>query len=88
MVVTQVVADGLDANALEGAVRAVVTSAPADAVLTVRVVGELTDAGLRAVSAARLRTFVPPTMNVEIRPADGYARERRPSRPAPLSVVL
>jgi DNA repair exonuclease SbcCD nuclease subunit len=70
MIRQELVAYGIDPNALESAVRAIVSAAPADAVLSIRIVGPLTDAHWRKVSAAYLRTFVPATMNVRISPAD------------------
>jgi exonuclease SbcD len=66
MFVKELAADGLNATALESAVRALVAAAPADAVLTIRIAGDVTAAHLKSVSAARLRTFVPPSMNLEI----------------------
>ncbi|HSL71582.1 MAG TPA: hypothetical protein VK864_15150, partial [Longimicrobiales bacterium] len=39
----------------------------------IRVSGELSAAQLRSVSAAQLRTFVPATMNVDIRPTGGFS---------------
>jgi hypothetical protein len=40
----------------------------------VRVVGSLTDAHWRAISSAKLRAFVPQSMNVELTPAGGFNR--------------
>jgi DNA repair protein SbcD/Mre11 len=67
-------ADGMDEAALESAILAIVRSVPRDAVLAIRLDGDLTDAQLRVLSAARLRALVPETMNVEIRPAGGFSR--------------
>jgi exonuclease SbcD len=67
-------ADGLSAASLDSAVRAIVRAAPSDAVLSIRVSGPLTDAHWRVLSPARLRAFVPETMNLEISPAEGFNR--------------
>lgn len=69
----EVAAEGSSADRLEAAIRAIVAASPADAVLTIRVTGEPTRAHLRRMSASRLRTFVPDTMNLEVRWADGFA---------------
>lgn len=55
---------------LESAIRQIVASVPPDAVLSIRVAGELTDAHWRRLSAAHLRTFVPDSMNVDIVPSE------------------
>lgn len=73
MILRELTADGLNAARLQSAVRALVAAAPPHAVLTIRVSGELSDAQLRSVSAAQLRTFVPATMNVDVRPRDGFS---------------
>ena len=78
MVRHELLARELDGGQLESALRAIVAEAPHDAVVSVRVSGELTDAHWRALSAARLREFVPETMNVDIRPD----RRFMPSTPA------
>jgi DNA repair exonuclease SbcCD nuclease subunit len=78
MVAETLVADDMNARQLESAVRAMVAAAPSDAVLTIRVIGELTDAHWRGLSAARLRAFVPDTMNIEIRPREAQRRDRGP----------
>jgi DNA repair exonuclease SbcCD nuclease subunit len=77
MVMKALAADGLDSAALESAVRAVVAAAPPDAVLRIRIAGDVSGADLRVVSAARLRRFVPESMNIEIRAGDGTYRGPR-----------
>jgi DNA repair exonuclease SbcCD nuclease subunit len=77
MIREELVADGLDPNALESALRAIIAAAPADAVLSIRIVGRLTDAHWGKLSAANLRTFVPGTMNVRITPADRFHPRQR-----------
>jgi DNA repair exonuclease SbcCD nuclease subunit len=73
--------DDLDGAGLERALRTLVASVPGDAVLSVRLTGSLTDAHWRQVRAARLRTYVPPTMNVEISVERAVARDRRVTTP-------
>jgi DNA repair exonuclease SbcCD nuclease subunit len=68
MIVEHMVADGLSASQFESAVRALVLAAPQDAVLAIRIAGELSEAHVRSISAAQLRTFVPDTMNLEVWP--------------------
>ncbi len=67
MLVRELVAARGDPAWLEGAVRAIVGEVPEDAVLTIRISGELTAAQLRVLSAAHLRTFVPASMQVDVR---------------------
>jgi exonuclease SbcD len=69
---------GLNSVALDDAVRAIVAAAPADAVLRIRITGELDGEHLRVLRAAHVRSFTPDTMNLEIRAGDG-ARFGRPS---------
>ena len=67
----EIAADGLGAAALESAIRDIVARAPLDAVLSIRVSGLVDEAQWAGASAARLRTFVPETMNVDVIPAGG-----------------
>jgi DNA repair exonuclease SbcCD nuclease subunit len=83
MLRAEVAADGLDGRQLEAAIRAIVGNAPEDAVLLIRVTGALTDAHWQAISASRLRRFVPDTMNVDVRPDEAYAAPRRATRRMP-----
>ena len=57
-----------DAQALARAVRDAIASVPADAVLGLRIHGELTDAHWGVISARSLRAIVPSTMNVTVMP--------------------
>ena len=66
--------DGMSAAALQSAIVAIIRSAPVDAVLAIRLGGDLTEAQMQVLSAAKLRALVPETMNVEIRPAGGFTR--------------
>ena len=59
---------------LDDAVRAIVRAAPPDAVLRIRVTGELKDDHLHALRARHVRTYVPESMNVEIQAGDGRFR--------------
>jgi DNA repair exonuclease SbcCD nuclease subunit len=82
MLRADVPAEGNDGRQLEAAIRAVVAGAPDDAVLSIRVTGMLSDDHWRALSAARLRRFVPETMNVDVRPDGRYGEPRRETRRA------
>jgi DNA repair protein SbcD/Mre11 len=66
MIRERLVATGQSPRALEEELLRLVASAPADAVLSVRVEGELTDAHRRRLSARRLRAIGPATMNLEL----------------------
>jgi exonuclease SbcD len=72
MIRQEVAAAGLDERSLESALHAIIAAAPRDAVLAIRITGEMTVSQWRLLSAPRMRTIVPDTMNVEIRPADGF----------------
>jgi len=69
MIREEIVAHGMSPSALESALHAIIGGAPNDAVLSIRVVGLLTNAHWECLSAPRLRSIAPATMNVEIRPA-------------------
>lgn len=75
--------EGLCPEELEREVRLIVDAAPRDAVLAIRLTGVVTAELARAVSAPRLRTFVPPTMNVDVHIGEFAIREEPyVSRPA------
>lgn len=80
-------ASEIDAPVLETSIRGVISAAPPDAVLSVRVAGALTDAHWRAISSARFRGLVPPSMNVEITPSQGFGRPRRSALRSPDQMV-
>jgi exonuclease SbcD len=80
MLRAEVSVEGMGGRQLEAAIRAIVAEAPDDAVLSIRVCGVLTDAHWRVVSAARLRHFVPETMNVDVRPDGRYLAPHRTRR--------
>ncbi len=69
-VVEELSLDQATAADLESRVRAMVANAPPDAVLTIRVRGEVTGAAARCLSAAFLRSIAPTTMNIELRMPD------------------
>jgi DNA repair protein SbcD/Mre11 len=78
MIRREIVIDGMSETALAMAVRETIAAVPADAVLSIRLTGALSESQWRAVSSARLRATAPRTMNVEIVPARVWA-----SRPLP-----
>jgi len=59
--------DAVEDTALEPTIRALIDDSPADAVLTIRVMGTLGDDARRALSAANLRRLAPATMNIELK---------------------
>lgn len=59
--------DGIADDALESMIQTLIAEAPADAVLTIRVVGSVSEHGRRVLSAANLRRLAPASMNVELR---------------------
>ncbi|HSK19244.1 MAG TPA: metallophosphoesterase [Longimicrobiales bacterium] len=61
----------LSGSALDDAVRRIVAAAPADAVLRIRITGDLDAEHWRVLRAAHVRSFAPDTMNLEIRAGDG-----------------
>jgi DNA repair exonuclease SbcCD nuclease subunit len=73
--------DGVRDEVMESTIRAVIASAPPDAVLTIRVAGTISEQGKRVLAAANLRRLAPSSMNVELRMdnAEGL-HGRRPSR--------
>ena len=60
--------DACSDSELETRLRVLLTDAPSDAVLTIRVDGTMTEHAARLLSAASIRSLAPPTMNVEVRP--------------------
>lgn len=74
LIVRELSAAGVSPDALAATERQAVAEAPADAVLTIRLADPLTEVQARRLRAARLRTFVPETMNVEIRSPCVFAR--------------
>jgi hypothetical protein len=79
MVRQELAAGEMSGPALHSAIRAIIAAVPRDAVVSIRIAGPLTEAHWQVLSASRLRTFVPDTMNVEIRPAEGFDRPSQPT---------
>jgi hypothetical protein len=76
-------ATALTASALDQAIRAIVAGVAADAVLSVRIAGRLEDAHRAVLRASHLRTFVPTTMNVELKPDEArFVRRASPAAPS------
>ena len=63
--------DGLGAPQVESTIRTLVATSPADAVISVRVTGTISEEVSRVLSANFLRALTPPTMNLDLRLADG-----------------
>ena len=70
--------DGLEASQVESAIRSLVASTPADAVLSIRVSGAITETVSRVLSARFLRELAPATMNLDLRLRDGMDRDSLP----------
>lgn len=71
MLARELSVSGRSGRALDAELRALVASAPADAVLRIRITGDVASEHLRVLRAAHVRTFTPDTMNLEIRAGDG-----------------
>jgi DNA repair exonuclease SbcCD nuclease subunit len=73
--------DAIAGDQLERTIRSLIGEAPADAVLTIRVIGAVTGQAARILSAANLRRLAPPSMNVQLS-LDGGDANHRPARPS------
>ena len=85
MIAQRVNVSGMSPFELECAVRSIVAAAPDDAVLGIRIDGQLSDAQSHVVTAARLRRIVPESMNLELhisRQAAGVFGRDPKKRPA------
>jgi DNA repair protein SbcD/Mre11 len=71
------VLDQVPDGSLERTIRLLISEAPTDAVLTLRVAGAISECAQRLLSAAFLRSIAPATMNVELRMIDGDATAQR-----------
>lgn len=71
MIAKDIAVAGLSGVALDDAVRAIVAAAPHDAVVRIRITGDLSAEHWRVLRAAHVRAFTPETMNLEIRAGDG-----------------
>ncbi len=67
MIVQELRASSAEASDLGRAIREAIASAPKDAILQIRVHGDLSDCDRSVVTAANLRALAPRTMNVEVR---------------------
>jgi DNA repair exonuclease SbcCD nuclease subunit len=67
---------------LESALRLLVMSVPADAVLVIRILGDMAETHLRVIAPAYLRSIAPPSMNIEIRAEQFVRSGRRAARRA------
>jgi DNA repair exonuclease SbcCD nuclease subunit len=66
MIVRDLPAHAKNSATIENAVAALINSAPRDAVLRIRLAGELTEAQAGVLTAANLRRLAPASMNVEV----------------------
>ena len=79
--------DGLDAVRVESAIRLIVANAPADAVVTVRVTGMITEDVSRVLSAKSLRELAPSTMNLDLSLVDRVDAGPRPPKALHIEVL-
>jgi DNA repair exonuclease SbcCD nuclease subunit len=80
--------DGLGANDVESAIRLLVANSPADAVISVRVTGTITEQVSHVLSADFLRTLTPSTMNLDLRLVDDVNWSSRAKTPRPRDDIL
>jgi len=73
---------------LESTIRTVIAEVPEDAVLTIRIVGTVSEHAWRVLSAANLRRLSPSSMNIELRLDGDSAVDRPPSGPTRSDAVL
>lgn len=76
MIVEELEMGGIPAGRLRSVVARVIEETPADAILRLRVHGEVAASDRSTLSAAGLRSLAPPTMNVEVRLVDEARRAR------------
>jgi DNA repair exonuclease SbcCD nuclease subunit len=80
--------DAVRDSTVEAAIRNLIAASPADAVLTIRVVGRLGEDARRTLAAANLRRLAPATMNIELKLEDEDGVVVRPASPRQSDVVL
>jgi len=81
--------DAVQDAAVDATIRGLIAESPADAVLTIRVVGTVGDHARRVLSAANLRRLAPATMNIELKlDAEDGTFARPPFVPRPSDAVL
>lgn len=81
----ELVIERLRDHALEAAIAAIIAECADDAVLTLRIVGALSEHARRLLTAANLRRLAPPTMNVDVTLENDHGVFARPvarSRPS------
>jgi DNA repair exonuclease SbcCD nuclease subunit len=83
MIRHELAVDRLSTAALQMAIESMIASAPSDAVLSIRLAGNVTDVHMRAVSTRRLRAMAPRTMNVDVVPGREGLAAVRPSLRVP-----
>jgi DNA repair exonuclease SbcCD nuclease subunit len=76
MAVVTVDASRLDAEALEARLRQELEALPADAVVQLRIEGELGHGAETALRAGALRRLLPPTMSLNVRGPAAWRRNR------------
>ena len=80
--------DAVQDAALEATIRRLIADTPPDAVLTIRVIGNLGDSARRMLSAANLRRLAPATMNIELKLEDEDGAFVRPASSTRSDMVL
>jgi DNA repair exonuclease SbcCD nuclease subunit len=80
--------DNIPEDGLESTIRTLVAEVPADAVLTIRVIGALTERAARALTAPNLRRLAPASMNVELRIEDGGNPPETPAVRSPKRALM
>jgi DNA repair protein SbcD/Mre11 len=88
MVVRELQVAGFGARRLESAIVALLATTPADAVLRLRLNGQLTDSARAILRPAKLRALAPPTMNLEVRDGENRVRRKRGHRPPAQRALL
>ena len=80
--------DNIPEDGLEATLRTLVAEVPADAVLTIRVIGALTERATRVLAAPNLRRMAPASMNVELRIEDGGNPQETPAVRSPKRALM
>jgi DNA repair protein SbcD/Mre11 len=82
MLVRELEVSGFEGARLASAIGALLAELPADAVVRLRLTGQLTDSARRILGSAKLRALAPSTMNVEVREPAAWFRRTRVPRPS------
>jgi DNA repair exonuclease SbcCD nuclease subunit len=80
--------DNIPEDGLESTIRTLVAEIPADTVLTIRVIGALTERAARLLTAPNLRRLAPASMNVELRIEDGGSPPETPAVRSPKRALM